>query len=669
MLAADAVQQAVHAVPAVRVYRSLINQLLQTAAALKPDRNVDPPLLDSDFGDALAGVFGDADRQLKGVDEQTCRDAVETVFRDVFYRLLATGLTEEDHAFQLWSLLDLTSIFSDRGRCEPALYFWLVEELFDSQTIDGCRRIFDRLESRRERTVAVRAAHHHHHDLFCDTQSACKNFKAKSFPLLRSCNALLRRLSRAEDAVFCGRVFIYLFESFPLGDKSSVNLRGEFHTENVTTFQQIPKDEASTPAEESGSATAARTSDGATTVKEDDPDRGNAATDTSTENGSKSASHSAIDTAYTMFWSLQSIYAAPTQLFDAPTFERFKKGLGETLDLFQTREADADVYNLSSPSEEHRRGVKRRRDSSTVKTPSCTFNPRYLTSRDLFELEISDLAFRRHILVQALIILDFLLSLTPAAKERLQRGATLQHSSNRSVLYAFTLSEEDAKWAHKTKSAISSYLQSGPGGKFYYRMVDTVLTRDKNWIRWKAANCPPIESNAVSSQDYLETRTKATRTHAPKRLRAVPMGSLDFNFLAETSPDEALAIARDPQRFQNPDPTTYVAAIPTDDFDRDMATTQEEKDEAAKRKSSKIWRILRLASRTHLGRFKLLEDGQNVQALFETPTAPESSQGPNKAASSTVTEEMTATTPTPQAGDSAESAATATVATPTTQQG
>lgn len=40
-------------------------------------------------------------------------------------------------------------------QCEPGLGFWLVEELLDTQTIDGCRVVFDYLESRRERMCAV----------------------------------------------------------------------------------------------------------------------------------------------------------------------------------------------------------------------------------------------------------------------------------------------------------------------------------------------------------------------------------------------------------------------------------------------------------------------------------------------------------------------------------
>jgi THO complex subunit 1 len=47
------------------------------------------------------------------------------------------------------------------------------------------------------------------------------------------------------------------------------------------------------------------------------------------------------------------------------------------------------------------------------------------------------MAFRRHVLVQALILLDFMLSLTPKSKAR------LSDMTNKSVLYGFVLSDED----------------------------------------------------------------------------------------------------------------------------------------------------------------------------------------------------------------------------------
>ena len=52
---------------------------------------------------------------------------------------------------------------------------------------------------------------------------------------------------------------------------------------------------------------------------------------------------------------------------------------------------------------------------------------------------MSDLAFRRHILVQALILIEFLLSLTPKAKKK------LDHTTNKSVLYNYTVSDDDVR--------------------------------------------------------------------------------------------------------------------------------------------------------------------------------------------------------------------------------
>lgn len=84
------------------------------------------------------------------------------------------------------------------------------------------------------------------------------------------------------------------------------------------------------------------------------------------------------------------------------------------------------------------------------------------------------------------------------------------------------------------RKSIEGYLQEGSGGKFYYRMVDTVLSRDKNWVRWKAEGCPPIERPAVPVDEYLSAREKAIKTYANRRLRSSPMASLNLKFLSES---------------------------------------------------------------------------------------------------------------------------------------
>lgn len=57
--------------------------------------------------------------------------------------------------------------------------------------------------------------------------------KGKGLILLRMCNELLRRLSKETSTVFCGRILMFLANSFPLGERSGVNLRGDFNTDMI----------------------------------------------------------------------------------------------------------------------------------------------------------------------------------------------------------------------------------------------------------------------------------------------------------------------------------------------------------------------------------------------------------------------------------------------------
>lgn len=247
-----------------------------------------------------------------------------------------------------------------------------MEELLDSQTIAGCRKIFDYLESRRERITA-------------------KHFASKNLVILRSCNELLRRLSRAEDTAFCGRVFIFLFQSFPLGDKSSVNLRGEYHTENVTTYDDLTPEESMDLDPESNSiVTIAKEEANGSTKK--------AAEDSTTKGVSFSKPEAPLDAdkLYPIFWSLQRSFAQPKNLFDATNFSGFKAGLEVTMTMFKSVQSE-NPGRSTKVMEDTKRGTKRKRGQGDDDLANA-FNPKYLTSRDLFELEVCQLVdmIQRH---------------------------------------------------------------------------------------------------------------------------------------------------------------------------------------------------------------------------------------------------------------------------------
>ncbi|KAK2760196.1 hypothetical protein FQN54_002263 [Arachnomyces sp. PD_36] len=594
-------------IQSVQSYRFLARELLEKAAEAKQDLDIEPPLTDADLGETLWRVQKIKDGVAGGKNQQAQYAAVETAFREKFYDLLATTSIDEPEFIQIWNLLDIVSIFSDNEQCEPGLIFWLIEELLDSQTIDGCRKVFDYLESRRERNTA-------------------KHFKQKSLIILRSCNELLRRLSRAEDTVFCGRVFIFLFQSFPLGDKSSVNLRGEFHTENVTTFdEKTGAPEATDSAmdvdsnEPAGDAEKPEASTGEDTAKQaagDTPKTPSLVTPSTKKDDSKQPMD--MDTLYPIFWNLQANFSAPTRLFEAQHFASFKEGLEATISTFQQVRTPIGGRGAAKGQEELRRGSKRKRTGDGTEMAS-SFNPKYLTNRDLFELEVNDIAFRRHILVQALILLDFVLSLTPKSKSK------LADLTNKSVLYGYVLNDEDAKWATRTKLAIANYLQQGLEGKFYYRMVDTVLSRDKNWVRWKAEGCPPIERPAISTDEHLSSQASAQKVCTNKRLRAAPLGSLDLKFLSDAESMASLGRLKETDRFSTPASDSFLGGIADDEFNIDMAQTPEEKEMAVNGKASKTWRTLRLASRNKLALFEKIDNGKNLDALFQSRDGAEES--------------------------------------------
>ncbi|PTB62237.1 hypothetical protein BBK36DRAFT_68618 [Trichoderma citrinoviride] len=571
-------------VPAVSEFENLLTELLDEASAAKQTTTIEPALVKSDFVNIHDRVAASLARS-KDAEAESNAPAdsirsqqfalVETAARDFFSKLIATTSIDSPEFVKMWNLLDILSILSDDGQCDPALLFWLVEELLDSQTVAGCRIIFDFLESRRERITA-------------------KHFKQKNLVILRSCNELLRRLSRAEDTAFCGRVFIFMFQSFPLGDRSSVNLRGEYHVENVTSYERSEDDskmeidtQTDTPKEQGDTKAA-------------------------TKNGAQDSSKALDpDTLYPMFWSLQESFSQPLKLFDTGHFAKFKGSLEATITAFQAIHDDS--ISSSKSMENLKRTLKRKRDDDGTETLPEAFNPKYLTSKDLFQLEISDLSFRRNVLVQALIITDFLLSLSKEEREK----RTNINISNKSVIYPDQLSEENTKWATDMKKVISDYLKQGSDGPYFFRMVETVLARDKNWVFWKMASCPPIKRDPVSAESFVEAKEAAQKMATSKRLRPNPLNAVPLDFLANGDEGEAMEQLKAPERHQLPELEVFKAKIADDDFEIDMPTNPQTKAAAVAGKASKAWRALRIASRFKLASFDKIDDPKNINIIFE----------------------------------------------------
>ena len=94
-----------------------------------------------------------------------------------------------------------------------------------------------------------------------------------------------------------------------------------------------------------------------------------------------------LDALYPVFCGLQGFFSSPTRLFDAENFAAFRNGLEQTLAAFKLINTDLDTRSTTKGTDDLRRGLKRKRNGDAVDI-SSSFNPKYLTSRELFDLEV-----------------------------------------------------------------------------------------------------------------------------------------------------------------------------------------------------------------------------------------------------------------------------------------
>jgi hypothetical protein len=105
-----------------------------------------------------------------------------------------------------------TLYLSDIEACDQSFPFLALQDLLETQTVASCSHIFSWIEARASRL-----------------RTGIIPSKGKALVLLRTLNDLLRRLSKTGGTtLLCGRILTFLSGVFPLGERSGVNLRGEY---------------------------------------------------------------------------------------------------------------------------------------------------------------------------------------------------------------------------------------------------------------------------------------------------------------------------------------------------------------------------------------------------------------------------------------------------------
>ena len=299
--------------------------------------------------------------------------------------------------------------------------FTLISDLFDCLTIDRCENLFTYIE--------------------CNTEIWMEPllYNLAKIYLLRICNEFLRRLSRSQNTVLCGRIQLFLARLFPMSEKSALNLNNQFNLANITTFglEEAEIDSPKNPADSDASQT------GKVDIK-----------------------------LYESLWSIQDYFRDPSQCYDNEKWRQLTSHSDVVLTSFKTIRLDDEIargYLGTNYTDDNEM------DTNQFEFKESKYFTKFLTNPKLLELQLRDSLFRRHILLQYLVLFQYL--------ECTTKSKPTQH----------IMKKEQTAWVLDTKSRVFSLLsETPPNGEEFCEYVSKLLKREELWIDWKNEGCPPI---------------------------------------------------------------------------------------------------------------------------------------------------------------------------------
>lgn len=387
----------------------------------------------------LAVVF----QKAPGSDQEK-KLVVDQVFRDLVKESVVKGGSLERYKL----LISLVIKAAIQGHCSPNLVFILLSDVFDCITLEQCDPLFSFVEER------------------VSTWTMPLFFSAGKNLLLRMSNDLLRRLSTSQNTVFCGRIQLFLARLFPLSEKSGLNLMSQFNYENITTYTMSTADHKE------------KIIGGEMEVD----DR---------EAGELTSSTVPVDfNLYRKFWALQDYFRNPTQCYNnTVAWKTFTANTKEVLNVFRSLKLEHVTWKKKAKELKD----LQQSDSKDV----ARYFAKFLTNEKLLDLQLSDSNFRRTILVQMLIICQYLV------------GNVKFKSTNQ------VLNESQSTWVKETTTQVYELLrETPPDGEKFANAVEHILEREENWISWKNEGCP----------SFIKERSEEESKPQPSRKRKVSIG-------------------------------------------------------------------------------------------------------------------------------------------------
>ncbi|XP_070700901.1 THO complex subunit 1 [Pempheris klunzingeri] len=419
------------------------------------------------------------------------------------------------------------------GICSATTPFVLLGDVLDCLPLDQCDKIFSFVEE----NVSTWKSNSFY--------TAGKNY------LLRMCNDLLRRLSKSQNTVFCGRIQLFLARLFPLSEKSGLNLQSQFNLDNITVFNKNEQESTL------GLKHAEEKEDG---MEVEEGEMG--------EDDAPAPCSIPIDyNLYRKFWTLQDYFRNPVQCYDKFSWMTFLKYSDETLAVFKS-------YKLDDMQASKRKQQEELRASGG----EHVYFAKFLTSEKLMDLQLSDGNFRRHILLQYLVLFQYL------------KGQVKFKSSS------CVLNDDQTAWIEETTKLVYQLLREiPPDGDKFASMVEHIHNTEENWNAWKNEGCPSFVKERT-----IEDKPKRTprKRQAPEDFlgkgpdRKIFMGNDELTRLWNLNHDNMEACKSDSREFMPSLDEFFAEAIEQ----ADPANMVEEEYKVV-RNPNYGWRALRLLSR------------------------------------------------------------------------
>lgn len=235
---------------------------------------------------------------------------------------------------------------------------------------------------------------------------------------------------------------------------------------------------------------------------------------------------------YTKFWKLQDYFRNPTQCYQKDMWDTFCAETTDIIVTFQKKKLEAQ----NTKKEE----IPKERDLAASFLDQ--YFAKYLTNQNLLSLQLNDSNFRRYVLLQFLIIFQYL-------------QTSVKFKTENQVL-----STDQTKWIDEHRRKVFSLLEeTPPNGKEFKTSVKSILKRELIWIRWKNDGCPSfvIKKEAKTQQEDAKETGKAKKRKAPlgdmmkqeAKMGKINLGNKGLTKLWNISPDNLDACKHEERNF------------------------------------------------------------------------------------------------------------------------